>query len=56
MMAALSEPLGVVAGLRETSAAFALAIGAVILKETITTRHMAAICLAAAGAAAIALG
>ncbi len=43
-----------VAGLRETSALFGLAIGAGILKERVTLRHTAAVAFAVVGTIVIA--
>lgn len=54
MVAALTEPLGLVAGLRETSALFGLAIGAGILKEPVTRRHALAVVFAVLGTVVIA--
>lgn len=54
MIAARTEPLGLVSALRETSALFGLAIGAGILKESVTPRHALAVTIAVVGAIAIA--
>ena len=54
MIAARTEPLGLVAGLRETSALFGLAIGAVILKEPVTRNQTLAVAFAVLGTIAIA--
>ena len=54
MIAARTEPLGLVAGLRETSALFGVAIGAVILKEPVTRRQTLAVAFAVVGTIAIA--
>ncbi len=54
MIAARTEPLGLVAGLRETSALFGLAIGTVILKEPVTRRQTLAVAFAVVGTIAIA--
>lgn len=55
MVAALTEPLGLVSGLRETSALFGVAIGAIILREKVTPRHALAVALAVVGTFAIAV-
>lgn len=54
MIAARTEPLGLVAGLRETSAFFGLAIGAWVLDEHVTTRQTVAVVIAVVGTIAIA--
>ncbi len=54
MVVALTEPLGLVAGLRETSALFGLAIGAGILREPVTRRHALAVVFAVLGTVVIA--
>lgn len=54
MVAALTEPLGLVAGVREVSALFGVALGAGILKERITSRHALAVLVAVVGIVAIA--
>jgi len=55
MYAALTEPLGLVAGLRETSALFGVLIGAVVLKESVNPRHALAVLTAVAGTVLIAV-
>lgn len=54
MIAARTEPLGLVAGLRETSALFGLAIGIGVLKESVTPRHAFTVIFAVLGTIAIA--
>ena len=54
MIAARTEPLGLVAGLRETSVLFGMAIGAGILKESVIPRHALAVAFAMLGTVAIA--
>lgn len=54
MIAARTEPLGMVSGLRETSALFGLLIGKRMLNERVTARQATAVGLAVLGAVAIA--
>lgn len=56
MIAARTEPLGLVSGLRETSTVLAVVIGHRYLRERVTQRQIIAVVIAAAGAIAIALG
>lgn len=56
MIAARSESLGLVAGLREISAVFGLIIASLFLGETITRRHIVAVTVIVVGAVAIAKG
>lgn len=53
MVVARTEPLGLVAGLRETSALFGLAIGSFVLKEPVTGRLWLAVLVGLAGTLAI---
>jgi drug/metabolite transporter (DMT)-like permease len=55
MIAARTTPLGLVAGLRETSAGFGVVAGALVLKERVTRQHAAAVAVAVVGGALIAL-
>jgi len=55
MIAARTTPLGLVAGLRETSAGFGVVAGALVLKERFTRQHAAAVAVAVVGGALIAL-
>ncbi|MFN2486159.1 MAG: EamA family transporter, partial [Acidimicrobiia bacterium] len=54
MVAALTEPLGLVAGVREVSALFGVTLGAGVLKERVTSRHALAVFVAVIGIVAIA--
>lgn len=56
MIAARTEPLGLVAGLRETSALFALVIGKKALHEKLGLRQIVAVGVSVLGAIFIALG
>lgn len=56
MTAARTEPLGLVAGLRETSAVVGTLIGWRLLGERVTRRHAIAVAIIAAGAVAISQG
>lgn len=49
MIAARTTPLGLVAGLRETSAVFGVLAGHYFLAEHVTRQHAIAVCVAAAG-------
>ena len=55
MIAARTTPLGLVAGLRETSAGFGVVAGALVLKERVTRQHAAAVAVAVVGGALISL-
>ena len=55
MIAARSTPLGLVAGLRETSAGFGVLAGYFILHEKVTRHHALAVLVAIAGSTLIAL-
>ena len=55
MIAAQTTPLGLVAGLRETSAGFGVVAGALVLKERVTRQHAAAVAVAVIGGGLIAL-
>ena len=55
MIAARTEPLGLVSGLRETSGFFGLLMGRFLLGEHVTRRQTVAVLLAACGAIAVAL-
>ncbi len=54
MIAARTEPLGLVSGLREMSALFGLLLAGVVLHEHVSGRQIIAISIAVVGAAAIA--
>lgn len=54
MIAARTTPLGLVAGLRETSAGFGVLAGHVILNERVTRHHAAAVVVAIVGSMLIA--
>jgi drug/metabolite transporter (DMT)-like permease len=56
MIAARTTPLGLVAGLRETSAGFGVLAGALVLHERVTVLHAAAVAVAVGGGGLIALG
>ena len=55
MIAARTTPLGLVAGLRETSAGFGVVAGALVLKERVTRQHAVAVAVAVIGGGLIAL-
>lgn len=55
MIVARTEPLGPVAGLRETSALFGVLIGALLLGEPVSRRHGLAVVVAGIGTVAIAM-
>lgn len=55
MVAARTTPLGLVAGLRETSAAIGVLAGYALLGERVTRQHAAAVAVTIAGAIAIAV-
>jgi len=55
LIAARSNPLGLVAGLRETSAAFGVIGAAVLLHEDVSRKHFLTVSLMVAGAALIAV-
>jgi len=55
MIAARTTPLGLVAGLRETSAGIGVLAGYTLLGERVTLQHAAAVAVAIAGAIAIAV-
>ncbi len=55
MIAARTTPLGLVAGLRETSAGIGVLAGYALLGERVTRQHAAAVAFAIAGAIAIAI-
>lgn len=55
MIAARSAPLGLVAGLRETSAGFGVIAGGLVLHERVTLRHALAVLVAVFGSILIAL-
>ncbi len=54
MIAARTTPLGLVSGLRETSALFAVIIGALVFHEHVTRRHAIAVVVGVLGVACIA--
>lgn len=55
MIAARTTPLGLVAGLRETSAGFGVLAGALVLHEHVSRQHAVAVVVALAGAILIAV-
>ena len=54
MIAVRTTPLGLVAGLRETSAGFGVLAGYLVLGERVTRLHAAAVMVALAGSILIA--